>query len=263
MSATTAPTPFTPRAVLELALCMADGGTAQEALEVSGIDPVLAERMLDNWAFILLLKILPMLIGHRRKSGNRPRTEKERSRIEKAAAPVLRLFGEEQGEGTFSITRHLRAIRRQQAHARAAAEAEAEAQNEVEADVRDAADRWTHSQAQAQAEARDQSGTQAADHPQSLVQAPDLSLFRARSKTRPQARPAILGLSSRIRMNDPAKRFKMAAKGKNVEITLFSPRGAGSGRLSLIHSVPRGALFWSFEKSPSASGLNCVRIVHI
>ncbi|MEZ5826482.1 MAG: hypothetical protein R3C97_17660 [Geminicoccaceae bacterium] len=38
---------------------MADGGTAQQAVEVSGIDPVMAERMLDNWAFILLLKILP------------------------------------------------------------------------------------------------------------------------------------------------------------------------------------------------------------
>ncbi|MEZ5825292.1 MAG: hypothetical protein R3C97_11305 [Geminicoccaceae bacterium] len=88
MSATTAPTPFTPRAVLELALCMADGGTAEEAVVASGMDRVLAERLLGNLAFIFLLKILPMLIGHRRKPGNRPRTEKERSRIEKAAAPV-------------------------------------------------------------------------------------------------------------------------------------------------------------------------------
>ncbi|MEZ5825415.1 MAG: hypothetical protein R3C97_11975 [Geminicoccaceae bacterium] len=111
MSATTAPTPFTPRAVLALALCMADGGTAEEAVEASGIDPDLAEWLLDNWVFLLLLKILPMLTGHRRKPGNRPRTEKERSRIEKAAAPVLKLFSEEQSDGIFSITKHLRASR--------------------------------------------------------------------------------------------------------------------------------------------------------
>ncbi|MEZ5823944.1 MAG: hypothetical protein R3C97_04140 [Geminicoccaceae bacterium] len=257
MSATTAPTPFTPRAVLELALCMADGGSAEEAVESSGIDPVLAERLLDNWAFFFLLKILPMLIGHRRKSGNRPRTEKERSRIEKAAAPVLRLFGQEQGEGTFSITRHLRAIRRQQARTRAAAEAQTETQAEAEAH----ADARAHTQAQAQTEAPDQSETRSADRAPLHDQAQGQT--RASSKTRPQVRAVSIALSSRSGKNTVLRNDGPAAKGKNVENTHFLTHGAGSARLSLINSVPRGAFFWSFEKSATACWLKYAQNLHI
>ncbi|MEZ5824699.1 MAG: hypothetical protein R3C97_08165 [Geminicoccaceae bacterium] len=281
MSATTAPTPFTPRAVLELALCMADGGTAQEAVEVSGIDPVLAKRMLDNWAFIFLLKILPMLIGHRRKSGNRPRTEKERSRIEKAAAPVLRLFGQEQGEGAFSFTRNLRAIRRQQARTRAAAEAQAEVETEARDEVGTPArsraqtlsealdDANAHaaehekSHVQVPSETRDEPEAHAAAHAQSPVQAPDQTQTRARSKTRPHPRPFFMGPPSRSGMNSHGRHFRTATKGKNVRITHFLTHGAGNARLRLATSVPPGAFYWFFEKCAPARRLNCAQNIHI
>ncbi|MEZ5823770.1 MAG: hypothetical protein R3C97_03190 [Geminicoccaceae bacterium] len=93
MSTTATHSPPTPGALFELALCILDGGSAQEAALASGIDPALAQRLVRHWAFVLLLKILPMVIGdrHRSRSGQ-PRSARERSRIRKAVQPILSLF---------------------------------------------------------------------------------------------------------------------------------------------------------------------------
>ncbi|MEZ5824587.1 MAG: hypothetical protein R3C97_07545 [Geminicoccaceae bacterium] len=135
MSTPATHSPPTPGALFELALCILDGGSAQEAALASGIDPALAQRLVRHWAFVLLLKILPMVIGdrHRSRSGQ-TRSARERSRIGKAVQPILSLFTKEQGEGIFSVRRELREIRRRQAKARAEAKAMADPGEQTQAE---------------------------------------------------------------------------------------------------------------------------------
>ncbi|MEZ5826374.1 MAG: hypothetical protein R3C97_17100 [Geminicoccaceae bacterium] len=49
----------TPRAFVLLAHHVEDGLGVAEAARLSGVDPALAERLVRNWAFILLMRIIP------------------------------------------------------------------------------------------------------------------------------------------------------------------------------------------------------------
>ncbi|MEZ5823558.1 MAG: hypothetical protein R3C97_02070 [Geminicoccaceae bacterium] len=111
----------TPRALFELALCVADGGTAEEAARASGIAPHVAARLVGHWAFILLVRILPFLLGKRNRRsahGDNPRSKRERTVMWKAAEPVLsQLAGVD-----WSLREELRHLRRRRAECRATAD---------------------------------------------------------------------------------------------------------------------------------------------
>ncbi|MEZ5825045.1 MAG: hypothetical protein R3C97_09985 [Geminicoccaceae bacterium] len=111
-----------PRALFELALCIMDGGAVDEGARASGLDPELAEVIAGYWAFRLLVRLLPLVLGpwrRRRSSAGKPRSERQRSAMWKAAEPVVSRFAEEE----WSLEGELRHLRRRRAEASREAEA--------------------------------------------------------------------------------------------------------------------------------------------
>ncbi|MEZ5823593.1 MAG: hypothetical protein R3C97_02270 [Geminicoccaceae bacterium] len=62
-----------PRAFVDLAHAVTDGRALDDAARISGIDRAFAEWLMQNWAFLILLRIIPFfkLSPNRPSSGNR------------------------------------------------------------------------------------------------------------------------------------------------------------------------------------------------
>ncbi|MEZ5823860.1 MAG: hypothetical protein R3C97_03690 [Geminicoccaceae bacterium] len=81
-----------PRAFVDLAHAVTDGRALDDAARISGIDRAFAEWLMQNWAFMILLRIIPFfkLSPNRPSKGKRIATE-ARTRSGRQSAPILAL----------------------------------------------------------------------------------------------------------------------------------------------------------------------------
>ncbi|MEZ5825467.1 MAG: hypothetical protein R3C97_12250 [Geminicoccaceae bacterium] len=82
-----------PRAFVLLAHHIEEGRSVVEAARMSGMEPALAERLAHNWAFLLLVRIVPFFRVHVRPSSASPSEKAEsRRKISDLPPAARRLF---------------------------------------------------------------------------------------------------------------------------------------------------------------------------
>ncbi|MEZ5824465.1 MAG: hypothetical protein R3C97_06905 [Geminicoccaceae bacterium] len=73
MSANAHHSRLSPRAFVDLAHEVADGRPVAEAARIAGLEPQMVERLVQHWAFMLLLRIIPFFkLAPRNPSAARP-----------------------------------------------------------------------------------------------------------------------------------------------------------------------------------------------